>query len=223
MAERCSYCGEVGHSIQQCPKWRTKEEVATASSQPTDLLGFIKKYSPPIEDTVFEEMKKIVVKHGVNYKKDLGFMEFPRPGVSDEKFKEIVADAERKLGELGYGYYDMFETTIVIDFPGEKKAYEEWEKAGHPHSSSSSPKRVYVNPAELPSPGAHSSAKKKYEVVYLDAAGRKHAEQIDDDIIFYQERVGPEGLMIISIHKIKSEESSNPKKIEFTDRGTRIT
>jgi len=29
MVEKCSYCGEVGHSIQQCPKWKGK--VATAS------------------------------------------------------------------------------------------------------------------------------------------------------------------------------------------------
>jgi len=25
MAEKCSYCGEIGHSIQQCPEWKGKE------------------------------------------------------------------------------------------------------------------------------------------------------------------------------------------------------
>lgn len=32
MAEVCSYCGEKGHSIQQCPKWKGRE-VATATQQ----------------------------------------------------------------------------------------------------------------------------------------------------------------------------------------------
>jgi len=32
MAEKCSYCGEIGHSIQQCPKWKGK--VATATEFP---------------------------------------------------------------------------------------------------------------------------------------------------------------------------------------------
>lgn len=32
--EKCSYCGEQGHSIQQCPKWKGKE-VATATAPKT--------------------------------------------------------------------------------------------------------------------------------------------------------------------------------------------
>lgn len=30
MVEKCSYCGEEGHTIQQCPKWKGRE-VATAT------------------------------------------------------------------------------------------------------------------------------------------------------------------------------------------------
>jgi len=100
------------------------------------LQEFIKRYKSPLEETVDAEMRKIIQKYGVNYKRDLGFMEFPRPGVSRSKFQAIVTEAEQKLKELGYDWYDVFETTIVIDFPGEKKAYEEWERAGRPHSSS---------------------------------------------------------------------------------------
>jgi len=31
MSEVCSYCGEKGHSIQQCPKWKGKVATATES------------------------------------------------------------------------------------------------------------------------------------------------------------------------------------------------
>jgi len=103
----------------------------------SDLTDYIRRYSPPIEDTVFEEMKKLTEKHGVDYKKDLGYMEFPRPAVSSTKFNQIVAEAEAKLKELGYEWYEVFEDTINISFPGEKKAYEEWERAGKPTPSHS--------------------------------------------------------------------------------------
>jgi len=26
MVEKCSYCGEEGHSIQQCPKWKERQQ-----------------------------------------------------------------------------------------------------------------------------------------------------------------------------------------------------
>lgn len=38
MVEVCSYCGEEGHSIQQCPKWRGKAE-ATAMAVPFLFKG----------------------------------------------------------------------------------------------------------------------------------------------------------------------------------------
>jgi len=53
-----------------------------------------------------------------------------------------------------------------------------------------------------------SPVKKKFEVVYLDSAGRKHTEQIEDDVTFYQ-RVRREGLSVISIHEITSHHSSS--------------
>jgi len=112
--------------------------LAKLSKEGPTLQEYIRKYRSSLEEKVAEEMRKITEKHGVGYKRDLGFMEFPRPDVSPQKFNQIVVEAEQKLKELGYDWYDVFETTIVVDFPGEKKAYEEWEK-GRPLSSHSNP------------------------------------------------------------------------------------
>jgi len=95
----------------------------------TNLRNYIRKHSPPIEDTVHKEMQKIIEKYNVGYKADLGFIEFPRPAASPEMTRRIIAEAEQKLKELGYKHYDVFEHTIIVEFPGEIKAYEEWKKA----------------------------------------------------------------------------------------------
>jgi len=65
---------------------------------------------------------------GVPYKSDVGFVEFPRPGVPKGKFQKLVREAENKFRELDItksgAYYDVFETTIVVDFPEQKRWFE---------------------------------------------------------------------------------------------------
>jgi len=112
------------------PSCPPSARVFPESSHALDLSQYIKKYSPPIESEVHKELQKITEKYGVRYKEDLGFMEFPRPSVSAELFQKIVTETVQKLKDLGYSSFEVFETTIVVDFPGEKKAVEEWEKAG---------------------------------------------------------------------------------------------
>lgn len=107
------------------------------------LRELVEKYRSPLEKRVTEEMQQIIKKHGVGYKSDLGYMEFPRPEVSSSQFRIIAAEVEQKLKELDYDWYDVFEHSIVIDFPGEKKAYEEWERMGKPSSHTSSPEAKY--------------------------------------------------------------------------------
>ena len=65
---------------------------------------------------------------GVPYKSDVGFIEFPRPGLPTSKFRKLVREAEEKFREINLpatgAYYDVFETTIVVDFPEQKKWFE---------------------------------------------------------------------------------------------------
>jgi len=44
MVETCSYCGESGHSIQQCPKWRRKEVATATQSPPAVFIANINWY-----------------------------------------------------------------------------------------------------------------------------------------------------------------------------------
>lgn len=74
-----------------------------------------------VENSVCKAIEDWCDKKGIGYKSDVGFLEFPRPSVSNTKFKEIIKEIEEKLKELGYDNYDVFETTIVINFPEQIK------------------------------------------------------------------------------------------------------
>jgi len=52
--EICSYCGEKGHGIQQCPKWKGKQEVATAKREPITIT-----VSERREKEVFENVNAL--------------------------------------------------------------------------------------------------------------------------------------------------------------------
>jgi len=77
-----------------------------------------------IENRVCKAMEDWCEEKGIGYKADIGFLEFPRPSVSTAKFKEIVEEAEAKLKELGYDNYDVYETTMVINFPEQVKWFD---------------------------------------------------------------------------------------------------
>jgi hypothetical protein len=103
-------------------------KIVSSSSSHHSIQEFIEKHKSPLDEKVDAEMRKIIQKYGVGYKRDLGFLEFPRPEVSSSKFQYIATEVKQKLGELGCVEYDVFETTIIVNFLAEKKAYEEWEK-----------------------------------------------------------------------------------------------
>jgi len=88
MAEICSYCGESGHSIQQCPKWKGKA-VATATEEVTP---YMQEKIPLIMSKLREAQKTMMVSKATLY-------EWVSPYVTRAAFDEIIAYLERK-GEI---------------------------------------------------------------------------------------------------------------------------
>lgn len=82
-----------------------------------------------LEEQVHDFVEELSKKYGFQYKIDVGFVEFPRPWIGHVHFKRIKQKFEQKMKELGYTHYDIFEEavepTIVVDFPEEKKEFEE--------------------------------------------------------------------------------------------------
>jgi len=80
------------------------------------------------QNRLCQEIEKWLESESIPYKSDVGFIEFPRPGFSPEEFKKLIAKAEAKFKELKLGeskaYYDVFETTIIVDFPEQTKWFE---------------------------------------------------------------------------------------------------
>lgn len=77
-----------------------------------------------IENRVCKAMEDWLSDKGIGYKSDVGFLEFPRPSLPSARFNKLMKEAEEKLKELGYSNYDIFETTMVIDFPEQIKWFE---------------------------------------------------------------------------------------------------
>ena len=86
------------------------------------------KYVTPKEKEARTVVERITKKFAISAKEDVGFAEFPRPGVSKADFKKIVKATEEEMKKISYTNYDVFETTVVVDFDGEKKAWEEYER-----------------------------------------------------------------------------------------------
>jgi len=102
MVEKCSYCGEVGHSIQQCPKWKhsSAERIARVSmpipelsKKIDDMLAHVKtqRFQPLLSD-VFEFLWKIGDFHRELY----AYFRETRKDIYDTIFHNII-------GEVCYG------------------------------------------------------------------------------------------------------------------------
>lgn len=76
------------------------------------------------ENQVYTAIRNWLDSRGVSYKFDVDFIEFPRPNLLPEDFRKLVKEAEEKFEELGYTNYDVFETTIVVNFPERKRTVE---------------------------------------------------------------------------------------------------
>jgi len=89
MVEVCSYCGEKGHSIQQCPKWKGGE---VASATKDELTPYMQEKIPLILSKLREAQKTMMVSKETLY-------DWVHPYVTKVAFDEIIAYLERK-GEI---------------------------------------------------------------------------------------------------------------------------
>jgi len=87
MPEKCSYCGEEGHSIQECPKWKAK--VASAKEEVTP---YMREKIPLIMSRLREAQKTMMVSKEILY-------EWLHPYITKAAFEEIISYLLRK-GEI---------------------------------------------------------------------------------------------------------------------------
>jgi len=106
--ETCSYCGEKGHSIQQCPKWKGKG-VAAATKE--ELTPYMREKIPLILSKLREAQKTMMVSKETLY-------DWVHPYVTKVAFDEIIAYLERK-GEIFEPRPGFLKTTESSSSPRE--------------------------------------------------------------------------------------------------------
>lgn len=139
MAEKCSYCGELGHSIQQCPKWKGKEVATATQSSPVTVQELRR---------ALDSMKnQLAIPRGI-----------PEPigaRVATQIFESTLYAAKTTMKDAterrvfiqdfaaALNRHGLLRSELVDAFMRHGYVYMEAEHS----SESSSPKRIYLSPA----------------------------------------------------------------------------
>jgi len=162
MAEKCSYCGEEGHSIQQCPKWKGagREEMLPVREED----GRVSFIPVKVRKATFEQFHYDTVLDALNVAYNT-FVESP-PRMLHEENVDKFQQFSRHLFEA-QKMHGVDVEKFRHDFEEHLQYYLKFVKQlkGLQHSSeSSSPKRVFVSPAAIIPGGLSEAVVKESEI-----------------------------------------------------------